>query len=85
MKGLTNYKAVVKEVSTKRVLIITIPQRTLKKAFEDIQGNGYRVVGGKIKEEKEFDRIMKETNCEDWDWHPKKYKNYENRYKLAEV
>jgi shikimate 5-dehydrogenase len=68
------YKAVVKDLETKQISIITISQRTLKKAYQDIQNNGYNVVRGQIKEESEFDRIINETNCTEWDWHPRKYK-----------
>ena len=70
---MKRYKAVVVDRVTKQMSIVELEQVNIDAAMRDIRANGYNIFKERIKVAAEFDRIMNETNGEDWDWHPKKY------------
>jgi hypothetical protein len=42
--------------------------------IKDLRSNGYKVNADKVKTFEEMERILNTTNCNPWDWNPKKYK-----------
>lgn len=73
---MKTFKAVVKDKQTKEIKIITSDYYSKKDFVQDLKSNGYIVNLDKVKEAKEFDRIMKHTNATDLDWNSKKYDKY---------
>lgn len=70
------YKGVLKYKKTGEYEIITSENKTKQYFIEEARRNGYTVNRDKVKTEKEFDRILLETNCYPWDWNPRKKEEY---------
>lgn len=62
------FKAIVKDKQSKELTIIESEYPTKQKFIEDLRGNGYSVNPEKVKRSEVFEYIMKNTNCEPWDW-----------------
>ena len=64
---MKTYKAIVRNEKNESE-IIEMDYPTKSAFIHDLRANGYKFSDHKVKEAKEFDRIMNETNCQEWDW-----------------
>lgn len=70
------YKAAVHDPSNRKKTIFIESEYPTKAEFiKELRSNGYLVDPSKVKTKIEFNRIIKETNADEWDWKPRKYKH----------
>ena len=67
------YKALVTDKKTGKKIYIESSYHTKKMFICDLRGNGYAVDPSRVKNKREFDRIINKTNANEWDWKTRKY------------
>jgi len=70
---MTIFSAWVKNKQTKEHCRIDSEYPSKSKFIADLKRNGYSVNPDKVQTKQQYDYIINHTNCQPWDWNPKKY------------
>jgi len=70
---MTIFSAWVKNRQTKEYCRINMECTSKSKFIQELKQNGYSVNPDKVQTKEQYDYIIQHTNCQPWDWNPKKY------------